>query len=94
MKEEKNVLYGPEPSYNWEKSTAGKQLYDALLKHSHLPEAMVRFFTNFVQIDKSERTGNSTTLSHLNNLLLTIYSWIFLLVLIYLCTFKCYKFTN
>ncbi|KAF2879337.1 hypothetical protein ILUMI_26848 [Ignelater luminosus] len=41
MKKEKNVLYGPEPLYPIEKSTAGKQLYDALLKHSHLPEAMI-----------------------------------------------------
>ncbi|KAF2879338.1 hypothetical protein ILUMI_26849 [Ignelater luminosus] len=41
MKKEKNILYGPEPLYPIEESTAGKQLYDALLKHSHLPEAMI-----------------------------------------------------
>lgn len=41
MEAEKYVLHGPNTIHLLQKSTAGKQLYDALLRHSHLPEAMV-----------------------------------------------------
>ncbi|KAF2899750.1 hypothetical protein ILUMI_02534 [Ignelater luminosus] len=41
MEEEKYVLHGAKTLGSLQKSTAGKQLYDALVRHSHLPEAMI-----------------------------------------------------
>ncbi|KAF2899749.1 hypothetical protein ILUMI_06433 [Ignelater luminosus] len=41
MDEEKYILHGPKTMWSVEKTTAGQQIYDALLRHSHLPEAMI-----------------------------------------------------
>ncbi|KAF2899751.1 hypothetical protein ILUMI_02533 [Ignelater luminosus] len=45
MEEEKFILHGPKTLWTVQKSTAGKQLYDALVRHSHLPEAMIDVYT-------------------------------------------------
>nr|BAI66602.1 luciferase-like protein [Pyrophorus angustus luscus] len=41
MDKEKYILHGPESIWYVPKTTAGQQVYNALVRHSHLPEAMI-----------------------------------------------------
>nr|UHU35193.1 Eluc3 beetle luciferase [CMV reporter vector pGL4c1:Eluc3] len=43
---EKNVVYGPEPKHPLGNFTAGEMLYNALHKHSHIPQAILDVMGN------------------------------------------------
>lgn len=55
MTKENNVIYGPVGTASISESTAGKQLYDVLQRHSHLPQAMVSQYFKFYFLFKLKR---------------------------------------